>query len=450
MKTAFRSALSEVSGLMALAAPLVAGLAASTGVSLVDTAMLGPLGAVPLAAVSLASSVAILFYAALYGFAGPVGLFAGRCHGGGDLPGMGRVARHGAWLSVLGGGAGALLMAAVLPLLPLLGQPAEVLAVITPYWLCIAALLIPYTVGMVAKNMLDASDQAWAGTTLTLCAVGFNVFFNWVLIYGNLGFPALGLTGAGIASLLAQLLGTGVLWAYVRFKPSLRAWWAPSRMERAEFQRQWREGLPMTVQYFFEGAAVSVAGIMIGAFGSVALAGNQIAQAVGTTLYMLPLGIAGAVTIRVAQAAGAEESARIGPIGFAGLGVVSVWMGAFALTFLFAGEWIAALFVNDPEVIAAAAAILFVFGFTQLMDGVQSVSFGALRGMLDNQWPTRVSLVAYWLIALPLSALFGFVFGWGAPGVWAGFGVGLAIAAALLARRFLRLQRRFRAQTPMS
>ena len=441
-----KNTVSEVSGLAALAAPLVAGLTASTGVSLVDTAMLGPLGATPLAAVSLASSVAILFYAALYGFAGPVGLFAGRCHGAGDLPGMGRVARHGAWLSAAGGIAGALLMMAFLPALSYLGQPAEVLAVITPYWLCIAALLIPYTVGLVAKNLLDASDQAWAGAWLTFGAVGFNVLFNWVLIYGNWGFPALGLTGAGIASLLAQTLGAALLWAYVRFKPSLRAWWAPCGVERAEFQRQWREGLPMTVQYFFEGAAVSVAGVMIGAFGAVQLAGNQIAQAVGSTLYMLPLGIAGAVTIRVAQAAGAEESHRIGPIGFAGLGVVTVWMGAFALTFLLAGEWIAALFVNDPAVIAAAAAIFFVFGFTQLMDGVQSVSLGALRGMLDNQWPTRVSLVAYWLIALPLSALFGFAFHWGAPGVWAGFGVGLAVAAALLARRFVRLQRRARAQ----
>jgi MATE family multidrug resistance protein len=184
-----------------------------------------------------------------------------------------------------------------------------------------------------------------------------------------------------------------------------------------------------------------VAGVLIGLFGAVALAGNQIALSVGSTLYMLPLGVAGAVTIRIAQVIGAGEWPRVAAIGQAGLLVVTGWMGGFALLFLFAGAWIGGLFVDDPAVIAAAAAIFFVFGFTQLMDGVQSVSLGALRGMLDNDFPTRVSLVAYWLIALPLSALFGFGFDLGAPGVWAGFGVGLALAAVALVWRFLRLSR---------
>jgi len=182
-------------------------------------------------------------------------------------------------------------------------------------------------------------------------------------------------------------------------------------------------------------------GLLIGQFGAVALAGHQIAQAVGNTLYMLPLGMAAAVGIRVAQVIGAGEGGRVAAIGQAGLWVVSVWMGAFALLFFFAGEWIASRFIDDPAVIAAAAGIFFVFGFTQLMDGVQSVSLGALRGMLDNAWPTRVSLLAYWGIALPLSVLFGFGFGLGPPGVWGGFGVGLAVAALALAWRFSRLSR---------
>jgi MATE family multidrug resistance protein len=225
----------------------------------------------------------------------------------------------------------------------------------------------------------------------------------------------------------------------VRHLPSLRAWWGPRRFERAELSRQWNEGRPMTVQLFLEGAAVAVAGVLIGLFGAVALAGNQIALSVGSTLYMLPLGVAGAVTIRIAQVIGAGEWPRVAAIGQAGLLVVTAWMGGFALLFLLAGAWIGALFVDDPAVIAAAAAIFSVFGFTQLMDGVQSVSLGALRGMLDNDFPTRVSLIAYWLIALPLSALLGFAFELGAPGVWAGFGVGLAGAAVLLAWRFAKL-----------
>ena len=413
----------------------------STGISLVDTAMLGPLGALPLAAVSLTSSVIVLFYAGLYGFAGPVGLFAGRHHGSGDAAGMGHVARHGALLGLAGGGAGALLMAAGLWLLPHLGQPPEVLAVIAPYWLCLSALLLPYTLGLVAKNLLDASGRPWTGVLLTLVTLLLNIALNWLLIHGNWGFPALGLTGAGIASLISQCFGATLLWAWVRRAPTLRGWWARPRFDRSELARQWREGLPMTVQYSLEGAAIAVVGVLVGWFGAVALAGNQIALAVGTTLYMLPLGVAGAVSIRVAQAVGAGQPARIAAIGHAGLGVVTLWMGAFALLFLFQGRWIAGLFVDDPEVIASAAAILFVFGLTQMVDGVQSVSLGALRGMLDNAWPTRVSLVAYWLIALPMSVLFGFGFGWGPAGLWGGFGVGLLVAAVALSRRFHRLSR---------
>lgn len=434
-------ALREVRWLLRLAAPLVAGLSLSTGVMLVDTAMLGPLGAVPLAAVSLTTSVIIIFWAALYGFAGPVGLYAGRAYGAMDAPGIGHVARHGFVLALLAGSGGALMMAAVLPLLPYIGQPDDVLAVMGPYWLCLSASMAPFTVTMAAKNLLDATERPWTSVALTTVPVALNVFLNWVLIYGKLGAPALGLTGAGIASLVAQTVGAVVICAWARHAAATRAWWGTPRWERAEFARLWREALPMTTQYFLEGASVAVAGVLIGLFGTVALAGNQVAMSVGATLYMLPMGMAGAVSIRVAQAVGAREHRRIAPIGFAGLGVVTVWMGAIALLFLTSGATIAGWFVDDAEVIAAAAAIFFVYGIMQLADGVQSVSLGALRGLLDNVWPTRVSLIAYWLVALPLGALLGFGAGWGAAGIWAGFGVGLLGASVALLRRFLQQTR---------
>ncbi len=418
---------------------MVAGLVAATGVTLVDTAMLGPLGAMPLAALSLTTSVAIIFYAGLYGFSGPVGLFAGRCFGSGNLAGIGHVAGHGAILATIGGVLGALAMAACLWLLPILGQPPEVVAVVGPYWLALSASMLAFTHSMVVKNLLDAAGRPWLSVVIILVPSLLNVWFNWLLIHGNWGFPALGLTGAGIASLAAQSLGAAAGWAVLRWLPSLRLWWAQPRFERAELARQWKEGRPMALQLLLEGAAVAAAGILVGYFGAIALAGNQIALSVGGTLYMLPLGVAAAVTIRIAQVIGAGEWSRTSSIGLAGLLVVTSWMGAFALLFLFAGGWIAGLFVDDAMVVAAAAGIFFVFGFTQLMDGVQSVSLGALRGMLDNEFPTRVSLVAYWLIALPLAAVFGFVFDLGAPGVWAGFGVGLSVAAVALAWRFARV-----------
>lgn len=431
-----RRALAEAESLVTLAVPIVAGLAAATGVTLIDTAMIGPLGTAPLAATSLVSSVIVIFYAALYGFTGAIGLFAGKRFGAGEVAALGPIARHGGLLAFGAGVVGALLMAGVLPLLSRLGQPPEVVAVLEPYWLWMAASLPPYTLSTAGKHLIDATDRPWTGVFFTVAPLFVNATLNWLLIYGNWGFPALGLTGAGLASFLAQLFGAIIFWGYLRFAPSLAAWWPRERMTRKGFSEQMREGAPMTVQYFLEGAAVAVAGVLIGYFGATALAGNQIANAVGSTLYMLPLGVAAAVTIRVAQAIGMGKRARIAAIGHAGLGVVTLWMISFSILFVFGGEWIAGFFSADPAVIEMAGAIFFAFSMMQLMDGVQTVSLGALRGMFDNRWPTYVSLIAYWLVALPLSVLFSFVWGAGAVGVWIGFAIGLAAAAAALFWRF--------------
>ena len=432
-------AMAEIRPLISLATPLVVGLTISTSMMLVDTAMLGPLGELPLAAVSLTTSVLIIFFAGLYGFVGPVGLLAGRAFGANEPANVGRVARHAALLCAGFSVAGMCLMASVLWLLPYLGQPREVLAIITPYWLCISVTLIPFTLSMVAKSLLDAVDRPWLGVMLVAIPVLLNIFFNWLFIYGNWGFPQLGLFGAGIATLTAQLIGMVIIWLFIRLHPMFRAWWQSPGIAVEDARRHWHEGLPMSIQYLLEGGAVALAGLMIGQFGATALAGNQIALSVGATMYMFPLGLAAAVSIRISQTIGAKEMSRVAPIGVTGLGVVTAWMLILAITFLLGGAAIARLFVDDAAVIAAAASIFFVFGIMQLMDGVQSVSLGALRGMLDNVWPTRVSLVAYWLLALPLAWLIAFQFGVGAAGVWAGFATGLAVAAVALSRRFYLL-----------
>jgi multidrug resistance protein, MATE family len=431
----------EMPELAHLAAPLVSCFVVSTGMGIVDTAMLAHLGAVPLAAVSLVSSVLIIFYAGLWGFTGPAGIFAGQAFGGNNLPEIGRIAMHATILSILAGIIGASVMAAGLLVLPWLSQPPEVLEVIGPYWLFMSAMLVPYTVTMAAKQILDATGRAWMGVALTVIPILLNIFLNWVFISGHLGAPALGLTGAGLASFLAQLVGALMILSYVRYTPSVHEWWSQPKWQGKNFREQLREGLPMSAGYFAEGGAVAVVGVMIGVVGTIALAGNQIALSVSVVLYMLPLGMSAAVTIRVSQVMGAGEKHRIAAIGYAGLMIVSVWLSCFALLFMFAGERISRLFVDDASVIAAATAIFFVFGVTQLMDGIQSVSLGALRGMLDNTWPSIVSIIAYWLIALPLAWVIGITFNHGAAGVWAGFGTGLCVAAIVLLSRFLRKSR---------
>jgi multidrug resistance protein, MATE family len=426
----------ELRPLVGLAVPLIAGLASSTAISLTDTYFIGALGELPLAAASLTSSVALILYASLYGFLYPISILVGQAYGAGDHSKISHVLRHGRLMGLGIGIVGALFMAAGLLVLPHAGQPPEVVAIIAPYWLMIALLLIPYCVTLVYKQVYDAVEKPWTGVMLTLVAVLLNIPMTWALTSGQFGLPALGLFGAGFSSFLATLIGLGVMALHYRLSPAMKPYRLPATWKRDDFVEQFREGSPMAIQYLLEGGAVTAAGILIGWLGATALAANQIVFSVASVLYMIPLGMAGAVSIRIAQAVGGEEGTRLRAIGATGVGLVVLWTVVTTLALVLAGDAIARVFVNDGDVIAVAALMFLTVGVMQVFDGVQSVSLGALRGILDTQWPTSVSLIAYWLIALPMSYVLGFVLGLGAPGVWGGFGFGLAVASVLLWRRF--------------
>ncbi len=426
----------EIPRLATLAFPLIAGLTASTLNAIIDTVMLGPLGEVPLAVVSLTTSGLSILYAGLYGFMGPVAIFAGHAHGAADDPRVGAALHHGRALGALGGAIASALMIAALPLLWWMGQPEAVLEAMPAYWLCIAGSMAPFTVMLAYKQVYDSVDRAWLAMVLMLGGEALNVPLNWLLIYGHWGFPALGVTGAGIASLVSTLVALAVLAGHWRWSHAMAPYRGPMRLSRAGTLDQLREGTPMAAQYLLEGSAFAIAGLMVGWFGATALAANQIVTAVTFVIYMAPLGMSAAVSIRVAQALGKGGRERAGAIGWAAIALVTAWMLSFTVFLTLFGQTIAGLFVDTPDVIAAAASLFTVVAIMQIFDGIQSTSLGALRGLMDNRWPTVITLIAYWGAALPSSYLLGVGLDWGINGVWAGFGVGLALAAFALAWRF--------------
>lgn len=431
----------EVRHLLSLATPLVAGLVVSALMGVVDTAMLGPLGALPLAAVSLTMSVWVIFVAGLYGFLMPVGILAGTAHGAGDAAAIAATVREGRALALRSGLLAGLAMAAILPLLPWLGQPPEVLAAITPYWLAICAMLPGFAVSLVYKQVLEAIDRPWLAVALAFTAVLFNAVLNYVLINGRFGVPALGLAGAGIGTAVAIWFTVALQMAVCHGHPALRARFGGVARDPARRAQLRHEGLPMGGQYVLEGGSVAVVGVFVGWLGAAALAANQVVMAVAGVLYMVPLGAAAATSIRIAQAIGGDERARLRAIGLAGLVMVTAWLVLATVLLTVFAQPIARAFIDDPLVVGLAAALFFTVGVMQVLDGVQTVSLGALRGMLDSHWPTRVSLLAYWGLAVPLAWLCGVALGFGLVGVWAGFGIGLAVAGAMLLRRFLALTR---------
>jgi multidrug resistance protein, MATE family len=431
-----RPYLQEVSSLVYLAVPLIAGLMTSTLMGVVDTYMLGSRGEVVLGAVSLTSSVMLIFYAALYGFMGPVGLLVGQAFGAQDRFKISDIIRHGRVIAFLGGLFSMFVMnLGFVLILPLTNQPAEVLAIISPYWVTMSLSLISYTLVLVYKQFYDAIDRPWTGFLLTLVPVLVNVFFNYLLIDGNLGFPAMGLAGAGIATLSASVFGLTLMVTHYRFVKFTQIYRCARPWTLTSFREQLREGMPMSIQYLLEGGAVATMGILIGGLGTTALATSQVVGSVNGLLFMLPLGMAGAVGIRVSQATGSKEFNRIRPISYTALAIVTGWSTLFTIVLLFGGYHIADLFVDEQNIILLASAAFITMSLTQIFDGLQSVSLGALRGILDNNWPTRISLIGYWLISIPAGYVLAYTFNLGVAGFWLGFGFGILFAAVMLVQR---------------
>jgi MATE family multidrug resistance protein len=431
-----KAVLAEVSGIAGLALPLVAGLAATTLISVADAIMLAPLGAIPLAAVGLTAAVAGLLYAAIYGMLSVLSVRIGAAWGAGEERRIPTLLRNGLILGAMVGVGAASLMGNLWFILPWLDQPAEVIGAMGGYWTSIALYMIPYAVLTAFKSAFDAVDRPWTGTAFAFVAVGLNVPFNYVLIYGFWPIPALGLTGAGIAALLAESIALLVALLYWRNAWSTRRLRLRRDLDGQELVEAVREGAPLGLLYLVESGSVTAATLLIGLFGATALAGNEVAMSVGGVLYMVPFGVAGAVAIRVAQAQGAGEGQKLRPIALAALGIVTGWLTIAALMLSLYGRQIAGLITADPAVIAVAAQIFTIFALFQIMDGVQSTALGALRGMSDTRWPAVVSFVAYWVLSLPLGWVMATWGGMGAPGIWAGFFLGLLVAAVALVLRF--------------
>ncbi|MGH8046517.1 MAG: MATE family efflux transporter, partial [Chthoniobacterales bacterium] len=267
-----------------------------------------------------------------------------------------------------------------------------------------------------------------------------NVALNFVFIFGNLGSPMLGLTGAGIATLTARIATVVVLLVFMSRASYFRPHLAHNSGERGmarEMRGLLRVGLPAGGQYLAEVGAFATASLMMGWIGINALAAHQIAITCAATTFMVPLGLGMAVTVRVGQAYGAQKFHQVRPIAFGGLGMALIVMACTALGFILGSEIIARLFVSSADVLHLAAALLVVAGFFQLVDGAQVVTMNALRGLADVRVPMCLAIFSYWCVALPLSWFLTFRAGAGPVGIWMGLAIGLLCAAGLLTWRFL-------------
>jgi MATE family multidrug resistance protein len=432
--------------LLTLGLPLIGGHLAQFAIGATDTLMLGWYGVEALAAGVLGHSVFFVFFIMGSGFAWAVmPLVAAEEENDGGAAQVRRVTRMGLWLSTL---FAALVLPPLLfsePLLLALGQEPRIAALAADYLAIAGWGLFPALAVMVLKSYLAALERTQVVLWTTVIAAVANIGVNWLLIFGNWGFPELGVRGAAWASVAVQLVSLAVLvpYAIARFPDHalfVRLW----RADWEAFGQVFRLGWPIGLTNLAEVGMFSASAILVGWLGAVPLAAHGIALQISTAFFMIHMGLSNAATIRAGKAHGRAELdglARGGQVAVAlSLAVAAVTV----VLYLAVPEPMIALFLDPdeparPEIMALGVVLLAIAAAFQAVDGAQVMALGLLRGVQDTRVPMVMAGVAYWGVGLPASYVAAFPLGWGAAGVWLGLVFGLATAAALLMHRFWRV-----------
>ena len=438
----------EVQPMLRLAVPIVMAELGWMTMAIVDTIMVGRQAnsAVAIAAVGLAGN---LYYAvAIFGTGLMLGLdtLVSRSHGAGDLADAHRSLVNGNYLSVA---IAPILMGLIRLWEPVLRalhvQPAILIQAI-PYLRAVNWSTLPLLFFFVFRRYLQGLSLAKPVTFAILSANVLNAVGNWAMIYGHLGFHAMGTVGSGWATCLGRIYMAAVLAAYcvysdLRYRTGLLQ---ADRLPHLPRVRQLvRLGFPAAMQLGLEVAVFAAATALVSKLGAVALASHQIALVVVSFTYMVPLGIASAAAVRVGHALGRSDSNAARRAGWTALALGAGFMSCMAVALWVAPRTIVGVYTRDPVVISAASGLLFVAAFFQLFDGLQTVATGALRGAGDTRTPMICSASLYWLLGLPLGAYLCFVRGWGTRGLWTGLCVALILIGSALLYFWRRRERDF-------
>ncbi len=437
----------ELRGLSLLAVPLVLAQLAQNGMSVVDTLMVGRLGAHQLAGIALGSTLFTLVLIVCMGVLFAVGPMVAQAHGGGRPEEAGRAARQGLWLALGLTVPGVLVFVYARQLLLLTGQEPSVAAASGAY-LRAMAWGFPFALVLTAlRGFLEGQGDTRPILAVAAVGVALNVLANDVLMFGRLGLPRLGLVGTGYATALVYATMATLVAVYLRLRyRRFRVFSGLRRPDPAMLRELLRIGWPISLTLGFEVGLFALTAMMMGRFGDAALAGHQIALQSASTTFMVPLGVSIATGIRVGQAAGRGDAAGVARGGLTGVAMSIAFMACAGLLFRLAPDVVIGLYlpVNasaNAVVVGFARRFLAIAAIFQVFDGTQVTASGALRGLKDTRAPMLLTLVAYWLVAVPVGVALAFPARVGPAGLWFGLVAGLAVAAVLLLTRFALLVR---------
>jgi MATE family multidrug resistance protein len=438
----------ELTASFALAWPLALANLAQIAITTTDTIMIGWLGARELAGVTLGTVIyvpCLIFGMGMMTAVSPMMAQAlGRSrHAVRDIR---RTARQGLWLATFFAIVSWLLLSQVGPLLSALGQEPGLTYIAVDYIAILKWTVLPAVWFVVLRFFISALERPRAALVVTVLAIFLNAFGNWVLIFGNLGAPAMGVTGAAVVSVVANTFMAGCLVGFVLLDRRLRRWYIFGRFWRSDWPRFLeliRLGLPIGLLFGLDVAAFAAAVMMIGYFGTEALAAHAVAARIASITFMIAMGIAQAATVRVGRATGRgdmEAARRAGWVAIAMGAVVMVCTGLFLLSF---PDMLARAFLDAAQPVGAATMVvvrdlLLIAAIFQIVDGTQVVAAGALRGLKDTRMPMVYAVIGFFGIGLPVGASLAFVGGLGVFGTWLGLASGLGAVAVMLTMRWKR------------
>lgn len=408
-------------------------------VGLADSIMIGKIGTIPLASSAFANSIFVVpmvfGLGMAYGMTTPIA----NADGEGGSKRSGSYLKHGLALNVLTASVIFIILMIASQFTSYMGQAPGVLETSSNYLMIISSSIFPLMIYMSFKQFAEGLSDTRFAMLASLGANLINVFLNYLLIYGNWGFPELGLDGAGYATLTARIIMAVIMFLYVfrtpKFKSHIQGF-TNLPWKRAHFKKITDVGLPSGFQYIFEVSAFALAAIMVGQISAKSLAAHQIAISLASLSYMAATGIAAAATVRVGNQLGKKDFKALRLAGHTCLQMSLAFMFFCGLLFLLGRNFFPQFYTTDTEVMQIASQLLIVATIFQLSDGAQVVMLGALRGMSDTRIPTLITFVSYWLLGLASAYLMGITLDMGALGVWYGLALGLTAAAILLFWRF--------------
>ena len=436
----------EARTLLTIGAPLIVNNLSVAGMQFADAVMAGRLGAKSLAATAVGGSIWFLGFSVVLGIMMAISPIVARHFGANDKELIGRYTRQGLYLGLaLGVPAILVYHAAIGPVTEVVGIHDEFRGATIDYVRAIAwgapGIYMFLALRFTTEGLGITRPLAYV-SVLALCV---NVFLNYVLAFGNFGAPALGVVGLAYASAITMWLICAVLATYMFVSPSYTPYRLFSRVapvRLAVFREVLLLGLPIAMMLTAEVGLFSAISVLMGTRGAAITAAHQIALNFASTAFMIPLALSAAITVRVGQLLGRGRPASARRAGLTGIAMCALFMTVSAVFLLVFRDLVVSLYTRDPVVTGIAVSLLLVAAIFQVADGVQIGAAGALRGYKDTRVPMLINTFAFWMLGFPLAYLATVTFVLSPSYIWAGFVLGLGVAALLLSWRFAALSRR--------